>query len=218
MSWTDSVLDLRNLISDGPTDKFSYRKQVVGDADGVNISFKTSESKRITNFSQTLTPPQGIYVNGALVTVTTDYPTEGEFVLALAPANGSRIEATYYSQWFDDTQIGRFLTSAVQWCMSISDITAVPDGLQPATLHYAASEAYKTLSLLFVRSLSSTYKFEDDKSDGVNPVAKTYANSAKTELALAEAIREQYFKRNDQYMAPYSRSLQGRVPSVQPKK
>lgn len=218
MSWTTSNSDLRALISDGAQDKYSFRKALFGNLNGTNKSFKTLDQKRITDFSASPAAPLGVFINNVAATVDTDYPIEGELVLHTAPANGDLVEASYYSQWFLDAEINEFLTTSTQWCASVDDVTSIESGLRPAILHYAASQAYQRLSLWFVRNLAATYKNEDDKTGGINPQAKLYAQSATSEMKLAETLRSQFYTRNDKYKSPMTRSLSGRVPSIQPKR
>src|SRR4051812_40061779 len=104
MSWSTAVSDLRRKLADNTTDKLSWRKTVFGQLDGTNHSFKTYERRRVTDFS-TIIPsddpgPVGVYVDNIKVQVTSDDVVVGQFVLETAPNNGSRIEATYYNQWF----------------------------------------------------------------------------------------------------------------------
>jgi hypothetical protein len=217
MIWTTSSTDLRSIISDGPLDKYNFRKTVFGTLNGTNKSFKTLEQRRVTDLT-TATAPLGVFVNDVAATVTSDNPIEGEFTLTTAPNNGDKIEVSYYNQWFLDAEIFVFLQTATQWCLGVDDVTSVASGLRPSVLHYAAGEAYKRLSLFFARTMSATYKSEDQSGPALHPQAKIYFDSAVAEVKLAETLRAQFYTRNDQYKAPLFRTLSGRVPSTQPKR
>lgn len=217
MSWDTSLADLRSLISDGPEDKYNFRKKVFGQVDGANVNFKTLEVRRITDFT-TSAAPFGIYVNNALVTVTTDFVDSGEFTLAVAPNSGDVIEASYYSQWFLDSELTTFLTMSARWCLAVDDVTTVPSGLIPAALHYGAAEAYQKLSLRFSRMKSDEYRVEDAQDKRQIDMALSYQKSATSERQTAETLRSQFYTRNDQYKSPLYNTASGFVPSVQPKR
>lgn len=217
MSWTTAISDLRTLVSDGALDKYNFRKEIFGILDSSNKSFKTLEVRRITDFTNTQAP-LGIFVNNALVTVTADFPVTGELTLASAPSNGDKIEASYYSQWFLDSELTVFLTSAANWLVGFDDFTAIDSGLRPATLHYAAAECYAKLSLRFTRARSDEYRVEDAVDKGRAEMVKSYNDMSTAERTLAETLRSQFYTRNDQYKQPIFASLVGRVPTVQPKR
>lgn len=217
MSWTTSTSDLRTLISDGATDKYNFKKQVFGDLDGINQSFKTLEVRRITDFTLA-TLPQGVFVNGAVQVVSADFPITGEFTLQTAPNNGDKLEASYYSQWFLDSELATFLQTATNWCIAVDDVTSVDSGLRPSVLHYAAAEAYQKLSLRFARMRSEEYRVEDEPDKKQVNLAMMYEKAATNERSTAETLRAQFYKRNDQSLQPLFSSLQGSVTSVQPKR
>lgn len=218
MSWDTSTEDLRALISDGETDKYNFRKAVFGNIDGSNQTFKTFDGRRVTDFTDA-EAPLGVYVAGEKVSVTEDFPESGEFTLGGAPDAGTKVEASYYIQWFLDTELAAFLRAASQWCLSISDVTAIPPGLQPSVLHFAAAECYQKLSIKLARLVSAEYRVEDAASKELLEMVKTYADAAKSERETAETVRSQYYDgRNDQSKAPLFVSIQGAVPIVQPKR
>ncbi len=218
MSWTTGPTDLRTLISDGAQDKFNFQKTIFGIQNAVNRSFKTLEIRRVTDFSTPPPAPLGIYVNGAIVTVSADAPLEGVFTLTAAPAQSDTVRASYYSQWFLDAELVVFLTTAVGWLISGDDYTQVDPGLRPATLHYAAAECYAKLALRFSRLRSDEYRAEDEIDKARAEMIKSYNETSAAERKLAEELRAQFYTRNDQPKAPLFASLVGSVPSVQPKR
>ena len=219
MSWTTSTEDLRKLLSDGPTDKYFYRKKVFGDINGTNQNFKTFEFRRVTNF---VTEPSGTflgaYVNSVKVTATVDDFATGEFTLTTAPTDGSRVEATYYAQWFLDSELNEFLTTATQWLGKGATVSNVEDGLQPAALKYASGEAYQKLSLRWVQHLSETFRLEDAVDPKNQGIVDPYEKASLAFKKEAETLRDDFYKRQGQYLAPLNLSIAGRVREIAPKR
>lgn len=163
MTWLNPELDLRTLLSDGPTDKYRYRKKVFGEVDGANLHYKTFEFRRLTDFTSA-TAPLGVYVNGVILpslSITSDNPTTGDFYLALPIAVRAKVEASYYVQWFLDSEIQEFLRLAANWLSLGDDYTQIPQGLRPAALKYSASDAYQKLSLRWAEHLSDGFLLND---------------------------------------------------------
>lgn len=219
MSWdlATAQSNLRTLISDGPTDKFGYRKEVLGTVDGVNVTYKTIDSRRLTDFV-TATAPEGVYVNGTLVAASSDDLVVGEFVLSSAPAINSKVRASYYFQWFLDSEITDFLTSGVAWCLSVTDVAAVADGLRPAVLHFAAAEAYQKLAIRWARRLSEEFRTEDAQDEERYKIIDAYKKSADSERKIAQTFRENFYKRNDQALSPLYTTVSGAIRRVQPRR
>lgn len=216
MSWTTAKDELRALVSDGPTDRLRHRKKVLGTMDGVNVVFKTLEFRRITNFT-TAASPEGVYVNGVTAAVSTDFPAIGEFTLTTAPVDGDVVEATYFSQWFLDSELDVFLTSAAQWLL-IDDVTNVPTGLRPAALHYAAQEAYMKLSIKWAEFLSEQYRTEDAPKEGAFDVVDKYQKAATGMHKKSFDLRNDYYTRSGQALQPLYGAVLGRVSDSTPKR
>ena len=112
--WTTALQDLRNHLSDGATDRYHFRKRCFGEIDGTNTRFKTFEFRRVTDFTQ----EEGVYINGVLQPasgVSSDSLIPGEFILQTAPSDGSIVEASYYTQWFLDSELEDFLKQSSRW-------------------------------------------------------------------------------------------------------
>jgi len=215
MAWTTSLADLRALLSDGASDKYRYRKRVINEVNGVNRVFKTFEFRRVTDFTS-VTGDLGVYVNGALATVSSDTVGNGEFVLATAPTDGSYVEATYYIQWFLDAELNQFLRSGSQFLNFGDDPSNTPSGLQPACLKYAAHEAYQKLALRWAEHLSETYRTEDAPDKNRMSIVEQYQKMAETYLKEAKTLRQDYYTRNDQQNQPLFSSISGAVQDVVP--
>lgn len=209
--------DLRLLLADGPTDKFAHRKNIFGQKNGTNTSFKTFERRRLTDFTAP-DAPLGVFVAGALATVSEDFAETGDFSLSEAPTNTQDLTASYYYQWFTDTEIDLFLKNAVQWLGLGNDPLAVPDALQPAALHYAGQEAYDRLTLWFAIRISETYKLEDLPSDPADALLTNFREQRAAFHEKSMYLRKQYYERQDQQFAPRFRSIAGRVRDPMPKR
>lgn len=196
-----STGELRTLLADGPTDKRSVAKKCVGMVDGANKRFITFEPRRVTNFQTGSVFPFGVYIDGVLQTVAVDDPESGVFELATAPLFNKTVEATYFSQWFIDTQLAQFLLDAAVFVRS-SSAAAVPDGLKHAALKYAAAEAYQALALYWSRQTAETFKLNDAlEKDRFNPI-KTYGDMANNFRKEATTLRDDYYERSGQQKQP----------------
>lgn len=217
MSWTTAVVDLRKLLSDGPTDKLRYRKRVMGIQDGANKVFKTFEFRRVTNLV-TATAPYGVYVNDVLVSVSADdLSVTGEFTLATAPTNGDTVRATYFLQWFVDAELEEFLISAAQWIGFADNYQAIPDGLQPSAKEYAASQAFQKLVLRWSENMAETYQLFDAPDERRFDPVQAYMNISKAKYELAVKLRDDVYKnRKGQALAPITGVLAGTVKNVAP--
>ena len=223
MAWTTAINDLRSLISDGSTDRYCYRKKCFGNVDGTNNSFKTFEFRRIidfTNSSQNIAP-LGVYVDSVRVTpsnVSSDSVATGEFTLATAPTAGQVVEASYYYQWFLDSELSTFLTEASEFLGFAGDYTQIAPGLQPAAKYYAAGESYHKMATRWSTRASEMYLVEDAPNQKNMGVAATYLKLANDCKEQSRKLREDYYTRNSQASAPlYSNSF-GSVPAVTPQR
>ena len=215
-AWTTAVSDVRVLLSDGPTDKLRYRKQIMGQIDGSNTVFKTFEARRISAFVGA-TKPIGVYGNNAALTVLSEDLESGEFTLSAAPVEGVSLNATYYIQWFDDTEIAQFLTTASEWIGVGDDYSSITNNLYPAAKHYAAAEAYAKLSMKFAANLAETYQLYDAPDQKRFDPVKAYADMSETFFKLAFELRDDVYKdRQGQAKAPIARTIRGRVRDVPP--
>jgi len=201
MTWAQPIIDLRNKLSDGDTDKFFYRKKCFGQVDGSNTNFKTFEFRRITNFVG-VASPLGVYVNGVNVSVTSDNIQTGDFTLAVAPAQRTSVEASYYAQWFLDSELVIFLRAASNWLAQGDTYSNIAGGLIPAALSYAQAEAYEKLALRWANHLSESFLLNDAPKEGTKTPADQYQKFAKQ-------CRDDAYKSRDDY---YSRSGQSNQP------
>ena len=213
----EAIDDLRNLLGDSDVDKYAYRKKVIGTPNGSIVSFKTLERRRVTDFT-TSVAPFGVYVNDALVSVSADSTQTGEITLAAAPVDGDDVTASYYYQWFIDSELDQFLKNASQWLGLTSTYINVPDGLVPSALHYAGQEAYHRLANWWQTRLSETYRLEDVPSNKDDSSIKNWLELAKTFEEKALRLRNDYYTRQGQNLQPLFGSIRGSVRDLVPKR
>ena len=220
MSWSTALADLRIKLSDNSNDKLRAFKRVFGQVDGTNKRFKTFEFRRVTDFT-TASAPLGIYINQVLQTtaaISSDDISSGYFILASAPAVDSVVEATYYIQFFLDTELQTFLRFSSNWLGLGDDYTQVPTGLVPSALHYALGESYGKLAMRFAEHISETYRLEDAPHEDRFKIVDEYKQLAKMARDEAEHFRDEYYKRQGQHLAPLYGLNLGAVREVAPNK
>lgn len=218
-AWTTALTDLRTLLSDGPQDKFRWRKPVFPAPNGVIKAFKTFELRRISNLTSA-TAPEGVYINQVLLPgggVASDDLPSGEFSLVVAPHDGDTVEVSYYTQWFIDSELTSFLISASEWLLLADQFIAVPDGLKPAAKKYAASEAYLKLAMKWSERYSEQYRVEDSQDPKVRDAVKSYVDLASTFKKEASALRDEYYTRSGQSKQPLFSTSSGRARAIVPR-
>lgn len=216
MPWANSavaITALRTMLSDNPTDKYAYRKKVFGPLNGINVNFKTFEYKRITNFTAISTVGFGVYKNDTLLAmsaIASDDTQEGEFLLNTPPIDGDTLTASYYYQWFIDSDLDQFLQNASNWLGLGSSYTNVPDGLIPAALRYAAGESYEKLYMRWSVRSNQTFMLEDSPDDNVMKMVESFQRMSAEFNKKAKDHRDDFYKRQGQTNAPlYGYALGG---------
>jgi hypothetical protein len=224
MGWTTSNAELRTFLHDGATDKIAKRKPVFGPQDGTNKVFETFEIRRVTDFS-TITPGGttgvGVFVNGVIAKVDTDDLVVGEFALHTAPVQtptADSLVASYYYQWFLDTELDVFLENASRWLGQANDITQTPIGLQTAALNFAAAEALRKVAERWSERWSQIYNLEDNPSDMNKGPVDNWMKLAAAYEKSAKEQRAGFYTRQDQPLAPNFSISPGRIPAVTPKR
>lgn len=216
MSWLTAVVDVRKIISDGATDKLAYRKKVMNLINGVNLTFKTFEFRRVSDFTSP-SGPIGVFLNDASVSVTSDDVGSGEFVLSAAPVDGDVLTATYYWQWFLDSELDEFLTDAAEWIGVGSDYTNITEDLRPAAKEFAAHKAYQKLVSKMAVNLAETYQLYDAPDKKRFDPVSMYMKISKDKYDLALKLRDDvYDGRKGQAKAPRSVTISGTVRDVPP--
>jgi len=213
-----AITSLRNLLSDNSTDKYAYRKKVFGDLNGTNLTFKTFEDKRVTDFTKD-TQAQGVYKNNvqlATNAIASDNPQEGEFTLVSAPVDGDILQASYYYRWFLDSDLDSFLQNASLWLGYSTTYINLPDGLIPACLRYSAGEAYEKLYLRWSMRTNQTYLLEDSPDDNIKMI-DSFQSMSKQFKDMAIEHRNDYYTRQGQAKAPLYGFALGRIRDIPPR-
>lgn len=211
MGWVDTptaILSLRTLLFDGPTDKYASGKHVLGFVDGTNAVFKTFENRRVTDFT-TATFPAGLFLNGvpiATANVTSDDISTGTFLLngAGIPTQVPRqvITATYFYQYFYDADLNQFLLDASDWLGLGPNYINLDPGLNAAALRFAAQEAYETLAMRYSTRMSEIYKLEDAPSEDILKSVQAFKEMAEGFMDKASTMRNDFYTRQGQSLAP----------------
>lgn len=216
--WSNAIEDLRALLSDGPTDRYNFRKRCFGELNGTNTRFKTFDFRRITDFTTSAASAGQVFLNGVPVPATgiaADFILTGEFQLVTPPVDGDILEASYFQQWFIDSELDSFLQTGSRWLFSSGDyVNITPDGLIPAVLKYAASEAYLKMSIRWRTYLSDGFKVEDVPKEAGKAPADPYIGMAKTFRDEALALRDEFYKRQGQALQPLFATISGRVRNL----
>lgn len=219
MAWDSAVADLRIKLSDGEQDRLRSLKPVLGDLNGTNRLFKTFEYRRVSDFTQNAFP-FGVYLNQTRLdssVIANDDTTTGYFELVNAPVDGDELTATYYYQWFTDTECDQFLRQGANWLDAGDDYSAVGSQLRPAALCYAASEAFQKLSLRFVENSSEIYRLEDAPDADKKSLPEQYRDAAAAMLDQAIKLRNDYYDgRAGQALQPIVAFARGRARDVAP--
>lgn len=220
MAWTTAISDLRTKLSDNATDRLRAFKRLFGDTNGTNTIFKTFEYRRITDFT-TATGFLGVYKNGVRLNPSTDIvsddPATGYFVLTVAPVITDTIEATYFSQYFLDSELISFLRLGTNFIAGGDDYTQVQGGLQTAVLNYAAAEAYQKLALRFADTFGDTYKMQDLPDGEREKIIIQFKKSSEEARNEAMKLRNDFYEnRQGQALAPLWGNNVGNVRDVAP--
>lgn len=227
MGWTSTataITALRTLIKDNPTDKLCSVKQVIGTVDGVNLIFKTFEYRRVTDFTISPTPfPLGVYKNGTQIdptNISQDDTDSGAFQLAIAvvPSNRDSIRATYYYQWFEDAELDTFMQNASTWLGLGATYINLPDGLNASALRFAAQEAYLAASMKYATRASEVFKTEDAPSEDVMKSVAAFKDMADSYMETAKDMRDDYYTRQGQSLAPNFGFALGSVTDPTPRR
>lgn len=224
MSWSSTsaaIFALRALIKDNSTDKICSNKAVVGTVDGINTIFKTFEYRRVTDFSDSPDFPLGIYLNGAALSATgivQDDPESGTFQVTPAPNNRSSIRAYYYYQWFTDQELNSFLVNASDWLGLGPTYINLPDGLNAAALRFAAQEAYEAAAMKYATRASEVYKLEDAPTEDILKSMEAFRSMADNFMDKAKEMRDDYYTRQGQSLAPNFGFALGQVTDPTPRR
>ncbi len=201
-AWTS----LRSILKDNPKDKICSTKAVLGEVNGQNLIFKTFEYRRLTDFTDNgLAFPEGLYLNGnrlSSTAVTADDTDSGAFQMVSALDDRDSLRATYYYHWFTDSELDSFLINASNWLGLGPTYINVPDGLTASLLRFAAQEAYLAAAAKYSVRMSEVYKLEDAPSEEILKALEAFREMAKEFMESAKDLRDDYYERQGQPLAP----------------
>lgn len=204
MSYPNAIEELRMLLGDTSVHKRATRKKLIGNIDADNTSFRTYD-KRILGDTLEL------FVNNAAVAFTLDDEISGEVTLAEAPAKNSKVEASYYWQWWTDDEMKAFLNKGAESTGQFTNVVpdqsylAIQAGLRGAALDYAACFATRSLiAYLTTRKHSAEFLIEQDKNDDMNfsETIKALTAAADSYWKTAQTSRDDFYKRLGKRNAP----------------
>lgn len=222
MGWqktTDALTELRKLLNDNATDKLRALKPVIGKIDGKNVTFKTFEFRRTTDFTN-VEWPFGVFINDGSdpQKVTEDDEATGFFQIESAPNPGDILTATYYVQFFTDDDLTTCLVNAGRWIQNSDTFVNIAPGLQPTALKYAAGEAYEKLSEKFQEHMSATFRTEDAPDDEKVATVNSYYTKAEKFKDMARKEQLEYYQRQGTAEQPLFGTSLGRVRDVPPRR
>lgn len=192
MAWDQgtAVVSLRSILGDGATDKFIFKQDCIPTADGVTKRFFGGDSRLVTG---TLLVNVGVsgYGPSGYTAFTNHDDVAGWFELPTAPSGNVQVQATYYYQWFSDAELIDFVTQALNILgfESAAD-TALPVGLRPAVLHWAASKAFTFKAAEYADSLSAMAPggYGIDKKEA----SPNWARLAQQQFDMGKALLQIY--------------------------
>lgn len=216
MSWSDPRGDLRRLLADTDSDHLIKEKKVFGAIDGSNRTFYTFDDRLLASGYQSVcAKPLRLFYDQAEVAASGIHVTDqlrGEFQVMSMPAAGTEVLASYYYQNHLDTELDFYMQQAVLQ-MNATSTSNVQDGLQQATLQYAASLAYQRLAERWMRRKSEQWMLHDEPArNAADEASKFYQDMAKQALEMALALRKSFYDlRMDQGRQP-AYALLARTP------
>lgn len=226
MAWPDTatgILALRNILFDGPKDKRANNKKVLGPVDGVNSTFTTFEYRRTIAFTSA-TGVTGVFKNGVNINafVLTDDTDSGIFTLGASgipnPLTRDVLTSTYYYQWFTDEELDQFMQNASTWLGYGVQYQNLTDGLNASCLRFAAQEAYEAAAAKYSTRISEVFQLEDAPSEEILKSIEAFRDMADNFLAKAETMRDDFYKRQGQALAPNFGFALGRVTDPTPRR
>lgn len=127
---------------------------------------------------------------------TVDVDQNGNFTLPSSPAQSLLV--TYGWQFFSDSDIDNFVDEARQWLREFATVALVPDGLNPALIHWAASLALGALA----RQVTLSAIRGGDADIDLSKLTEAYSKQAADLNTLACSEREAYYSRGSESTDP----------------
>lgn len=204
MSYTTSVTELRQLIADTEFHKKATKKKLIGAIDGDNKSFITYDKRILEDTLE-------IYVNNVSVGFTLEDAIKGTITISSAPDKNSKVEASYYWQFWLDDELTNFLNKGAeatsQWTSAIPDnaYLQILPGLKTAALMLAASLANRSLIQYLVnRRHSEEFLLEQDgnSDSGFSQMINALQKVADQYWSDGLKMRDDFYQRQGKRNAP----------------
>ncbi len=193
----------RNLIDDGPGDHFST-DDVSFQVTATNQRFKLT-NQNIVQIAEGAPVDLEVYVDGAIVVVTSVDQAKGVVVLDAAPAEGSKVTAEYYFVLIEDAVYLDFVKETSTFLGFIPTFT-LPIGEVPFPLIYrdAANKYTACLAAKKMSNLTSWYYQSNsaNKSFNKDTIASKFREMSKDLCLDAEKSRNDVSTRHGQREAP----------------
>ncbi len=204
MSYNAALLELRQMLADTPQHKRATRKKLLGQVDGNNVSFVSYDKRIVDGTFQA-------YVNDGPVSANVTDLVAGEIEFAAAPDQNSKVTASYYWQWWLDSELITFLNKGAeltgQFNNNIPDkaYLQIEPGLKNAALQFALSVAADSLAnYLLTRKHSGEFLLEQDKGtdEGMADVIRAMTDMSSKAYKKAMDLRDDFYKRQGRRNKP----------------
>lgn len=218
MTWTTALTDLRTELQDNADNKYALRKNVFGSPDGTLVEFATIEGRYVpASLVVYAAPPGGGTPSVVTVSDTTGWE-QGIFRLQAAPQPRQLITASYYWQYFTDTEITNFLKTAASR-VGITDYTTTPvDGLERVVLNYACAAAYRFLSSQWIRKISEKVLLKDSPVSENDTRSNLFLKQAQDYEKMGNDERIEYYKAQGRRYKPSFSTSQGNITPWTPRR
>lgn len=220
--WPDAaaaVAELRQFLSDGPSDRHVKDKKVLLPVDGTNVTFQTLEDRLVTPAAGSPIPAPGVIVRVDYQPVTVssvDY-LGGLVTLATAPPGSADVKAEYYYQFFLDIELTNALELASSMIIGGPNYLLIADTFKMATLYLAASVGYQKQAARWVERITNKYMLQEQPLDaetmGRSNLFQSLANNYYKQGISA---RDDFYTRQGRRNAPAWRQTHPRIPPVGP--
>jgi len=183
---SSAVSNLRSLLGDNPSDKYEFKTDVFPTPDGVTRRFFVGQTRLVPDTLEVY--HNGVHlqaVSGAVVdTAKGEFTYEGPD----GPIRRGLLQASFYFQWFTDSDLEAFLTEAAQMLNFESPSGDFAIGLRPTLLSWACYNAYMRKAAEFAETVSASAAGYEFKRDQASPnwlgLAKTALEQGNAKLKL----------------------------------
>lgn len=185
MTTAECITSLRNRLKDSADSNFIRQENLTPQVIAAATTFYCDGFRQ--ELGGLIVAAPTVTAAGVTKTATLVNASMGSFSLAAVPA--TPLLASYFWQFFSDTEYEQFIEDALAVFNSYTAVADVPGALRQALIYYALSMAYDALAHRAVMLI-------DEKNEPVEvkpgTVAKKWQDAAKEAFAKAQKIHEQY--------------------------